>query len=147
MSIAWLQAEVGGADAKGMAVAITGTLGVGTKTVLICDDEPDIRDLYRYAFEDAGYRVDEASDGFDAIERARQTLPALVILDLAMPKLDGFGALPRIREAAPGTQVIVVTAYSTVEAFSTGRRLGARACFQKERFVPHIPEVWNRYCS
>lgn len=147
MGVAWLQAEAAGADAKGMAVAMTGTLGVGTKTVLICDDEPDIRDLYRYAFEDAGYHVDEATDGFDAIERARQTQPNLVILDLAMPKLDGFGALPRIRKAAPETRVIVVTAYSTVETFSTGRRLGARACFQKERFIPHIPEVWDRYCS
>lgn len=147
MGIAWLQAEFADADAKGMAVAMTGTIGVGTKTVLVCDDEPDIRDLYRYAFEDVGYRVDEASNGFDAIERAGQTQPHLVVLDLAMPKLDGFGALPRIREAAPEAEVIVVTAYSTVETFSTGRRLGARACFQKERFIPHIPEVWDRYCS
>lgn len=119
----------------------------GTKRVLICDDEPEIRDLYRMAFESEGFTVDEAVDGLDGIEKARELQPDLVVLDLAMPKCDGLAALPRIRRAAPQARVIIVTAYSTVEAFATGRRLGAMACFQKERFLPHIPEVWDRFCN
>ncbi|MBI2170334.1 MAG: response regulator [Actinobacteria bacterium] len=115
-----------------------------TKRVLICDDEPEIRALYRVAFESEGFDVDEAVDGIDGIEKARELQPDLVVLDLAMPRCDGLAALPRIRQAAPKTRVIIVTAYSTVEALSTGRRLGAMACFQKERFVPHIPSVWDR---
>src|SRR5439155_26715174 len=53
--------------------------------VLICDDEPDIRSLYRYAFEQAGADVDEAKDGNDVIEVAIRVKPDLVILDLLMP--------------------------------------------------------------
>lgn len=121
-------------------------LDTRTKSVLIVDDEPDIRELYRFAFQEEGFHVAEAVDGVDAIEKAAHLQPTLVVLDLAMPRLDGLAALPRILAAAPEARVIIVTAYSTVEAFATGRRLGACACFQKERFVPHIPEVWDRYC-
>jgi two-component system response regulator MprA len=129
-----------------MAVVLTAPTGTDTRRVLIVDDEPDIRDLYRYAFEHEGYSVEEAVDGIDAVERAAEFQPALVVLDLAMPRRDGLAALPLIRSVAPDARVIIVTAYSTVEAFSTGRRLGAQACFQKERFIPHIPEVWDRFC-
>ena len=118
-----------------------------TKRVLICDDEPEIRLLFRVAFEAAGYSVDEASDGFEGIDKAREVQPDLVVLDLAMPHCDGMAALPRILAVAPDTHVIIVTAYSSVEALSTGRRLGALACFRKEDFVPRIPEVWNRFCN
>lgn len=120
---------------------------VDTRKVLIVDDEPDIRELYRFAFEDEGYQVTEAVDGVDGVEKATALQPDLVVLDLAMPRLDGLAALPRILDAAPEARVVIVTAYSTVEAFATGRRLGACACFQKERFVPRIPEVWDRYCD
>lgn len=113
--------------------------------VLVCDDEPDIRDLFRCAFEMEGCRVAEAVDGLDCIEKTATFHPDLVVLDLAMPRLDGLAVLPRILEQAPGTRVIIVTAYSTVEAFSTGRRLGAAACFQKERFTSRIPDIVARY--
>lgn len=123
----------------GVAATMTPPAGVDTRRVLIVDDEPDIRDLYRFAFEHEGCAVEEAVDGFDGIEKAKEFQPHLVVLDLAMPRRDGLSALPEIRSVAPLAQVIIVTAYSTVEAFSAGRRLGAKACFQKERFVPHIP--------
>ncbi len=130
-----------------MASTLSPSVRSDTKTVLICDDESDIRDLYRFAFESEGFAVAEAADGIESIEKAADTQPDLVVLDLAMPRCDGLAALPRIRRAAPDAKVVIVTAYSTVEAFATGRRLGACACFQKERFVPVIPEMWDRYCA
>lgn len=119
----------------------------GTRRVLICDDEPAIREVYRFAFEQEGFTVEEAVDGLDGIEKAEALQPDLIVLDLAMPRCDGLAALPRIRDVAPEAAVVIVTAYSTLEAHSTGRKLGARACFQKERFLPRIPEVWDRFCA
>lgn len=115
--------------------------------MLICDDEPDIRRVYRYAFEVEGAEVAEAVDGLDSIEKAGEFRPDLVVLDLAMPKCDGLHALPEIRRRAPDARVVVVTAYSTLDALATSRRLGASACLLKERFVPRIPELLRRYCS
>lgn len=130
-----------------MASTATASARTGTRTVLICDDEPDIRTVYRMAFETEGFTVSEAADGLEGIEQARELQPDLVVLDLAMPRCDGLAALPRILRVAPHARVIIVTAYSSVEALSTGRRLGALACIDKERFVPQIPGVWDRFCS
>src|SRR5437773_10940933 len=82
--------------------------------VLVVDDHPLTREalaalLRSHGFELAGI----ASDGEEAIAAAAQTQPDLVLLDLLMPGLDGLSALPRLREAAPGRQVVVLTATGT----------------------------------
>jgi len=59
-------------------------------TILVVDDEPPIVDLVRFTLEDADLRVVEASDGAEALVVARQTIPDLVLLDVHMPRLDGF---------------------------------------------------------
>src|SRR5436309_5762121 len=89
--------------------------------VLICDDEPDIRLLYRGAFEDAGVEVDEAGDGNEAIEVAGRVQPDIVVLDLYMPNRDGFSALAELRRLLPATRVIIVSAHAAVEVFDRGR--------------------------
>jgi CheY-like chemotaxis protein len=67
------------------------------KTVLVADDKDTGRELVRAAIESSGYRVVEAVDGVDAVDVARQCSPDLVILDLQMPRLDGFGVLAELR--------------------------------------------------
>src|ERR1043166_6117320 len=93
-------------------------------TVLICDDEPDIRALYRVGFEYQHAIVHEAEDGVEVAEAASSIQPDLIVLDIAMPRRDGMTALPLIRAAAPATKVIVVTAHSAVEVFERARSLG-----------------------
>ena len=115
------------------------------RRVLVCDDEPEVRELYRFALEQAGAEVAEAVDGLASIAMTESFHPDLVVLDLAMPRCDGLKALPEILRKAPGVNVVIVTAYSSTEAFAAGRRLGARACYQKERFVPAIPDVLRRW--
>lgn len=115
--------------------------------VLICDDEPEVRELFRFAFEHEGAEVEEAVDGLDSIEKATEFHPDLVVLDLAMPRCDGLAALPEIRRRAPDARVVIVTAWSTVEALATGRRLGAVGCYQKSGFVPQIPRLLARWCA
>ena len=114
--------------------------------VLICDDEPDIRTLFRMAFEDAGATVDEAGDGDECIQLAGEHHPDLVILDLYMPHRDGLATLPALREACPEVPVLVVSAHAAVEVFDASRSRGATACFDKVSFVPRIPKLVQRYC-
>lgn len=113
--------------------------------VLICDDEPAIRQLYRFAFENAGAEVDEAADGEECIAMATDLDFDLIVLDLYMPKRDGLSTLPELRERSPESQVFIVSAHAGVEVFSKGRALGATACFEKVGFLQRIPSVLARF--
>jgi len=77
------------------------------KTILVVDDEPRLRELYRDALEDEGYRVVEAESGAAAIE-ALKTCPAdLAILDLRMPGIHGLELLTRLHMSHPALPVIL----------------------------------------
>jgi YesN/AraC family two-component response regulator len=82
--------------------------------VLIVDDADDIRALLRMRLdrEERFEVVGEAVDGVDAGEKARTLQPHLVLLDMAMPRMDGLQALPLIREAVPGVRVIVLSGFN-----------------------------------
>lgn len=116
----------------------------GLVRVLICDDEPDIRLLFRLAFEQLGAEVVEAIDGDDCIDRM-STCPDLVILDLYMPKRDGLSALPELKQKCPGARVLVVSAHAAEDTFARSRARGATACFEKVSFVTRIPRLVERY--
>lgn len=115
--------------------------------VLICDDEPDIRKVYRYAFEAQGAEVYEAADGYECLLMLADTSPDLVILDLFMPRRDGLSVLPELRRLLPRAAILVVSAHASVDVFDTGRSLGATACFEKLAFLPRIPELVARYSA
>ncbi len=67
------------------------------KKVLIADDKAASRELIRILLEQSGHVVFEASDGHEAVHSAREILPDLIVLDLHMPALDGFGVLSELR--------------------------------------------------
>lgn len=82
------------------------------KKVLIADDTESSREILRTVLESVGYAVTEAANGLEALERARQERPDLIILDLHMPRMDGFIAVRQLR-ADPdfaGIPVIALTA-------------------------------------
>ena len=79
--------------------------------MLIVDDHPLTRDGLAALLAGHGFDiVGEASGGHEAIERARELQPDVVLLDLSMPDLDGLSALPLLRAAAPDCEVVVLTA-------------------------------------
>lgn len=82
------------------------------KTVLIADDRETGRELVRAALEKAGFHMIEASDGLEALNIARENRPDLIILDLHMPGLDGFGVIRELRRDAlfAATPVVALTA-------------------------------------
>jgi CheY-like chemotaxis protein len=67
------------------------------KRLLIADDKPTNRELIRTVLENLGYEVIEAADGIEAVRVARELHPDLIILDLHMPGIDGFGVLAELR--------------------------------------------------
>lgn len=85
------------------------------KTLLIADDEPAIRMLYRREFADEGYNVVTASSAKEAIEIAREALPDLVILDIRMPGMDGLEAMGRILEENNEMPVVINTAFNSYQ--------------------------------
>lgn len=83
--------------------------------ILIIEDEPAIRDILRELLTDAGYEVEEATDGLEGVEKFRAGSFSLVLLDLMLPKLDGYGVCEQIR-AVSDVPVIMITALSGEEA-------------------------------
>jgi two-component system cell cycle response regulator DivK len=84
------------------------------KRVLVAEDNAVNRELIRELLELRGYEVTEACDGQEALEMIEAALPDILLLDLGMPKLDGFGVIKRVRENPnlAGLPVLAVTAYA-----------------------------------
>jgi two-component system OmpR family response regulator len=95
--------------------------------ILVVDDDPDIRAMVVFALEDAGFKLREASDGESALAAIEEKAPDLVVLDLMMPNVDGFGVLRtrRQRALAPQTKFLVLTAKTAERDFVRGWELGA----------------------
>lgn len=79
----------------------------GTETILVVDDESRIVRILEFNLSKQGYRVFTASDGFEALDRVDEARPDLILLDLMMPRMDGFEVLRRLR-AQPETRTIPV---------------------------------------
>ena len=94
----------------------------GRKLILVVEDEPDIRELVRYNLEQAGFRVAEAVDGEDALRRVGEEKPALIILDLMLPKGDGLEVCRTIRGRTETAHVPIVML--TAKAAEVDRVLG-----------------------
>ena len=118
------------------------------ETILIVDDHPLTRSALSALLGQNGFSVvGEVADGEAAIEQARSLNPDLVLLDLSMPGMNGLEALPRLREAAPKTEVVVLTASGTEENLLGAIRGGAAGYLLKseppERLVEFLRGVAN----
>jgi len=93
--------------------------------VLIADDEPSQRELLGGFLRSLGYEITEAADGVEAVERVRAGGVDLVLLDQRMPRLEGAEAIRALREVNPEVEIVVVTAFGTVEQAVKALQLGA----------------------
>jgi len=102
--------------------------------VLIADDHAVVRQGLR-TFLDLQADIDvvgEAADGEEAVAVAAEHAPDVILLDLVMPRLDGIGALRRLRETAPAARVIVLTSFGEDERLFTALRAGASGYLLKD---------------
>src|ERR687895_376204 len=93
--------------------------------VLLVEDKDSLRAMLRHALEGQGHEVVEARDEPEALQQLRLGRPAVVLTDLKLPTGDGFGVLKAAKELDPELQVIVMTAYGSIEDAVTAMREGA----------------------
>jgi len=95
-------------------------------TVLIVDDEPNIRRMVGALLASEGYEVRDAADGTTGLARASESMPDVVLLDLMMPgELDGLGTLARLRDSAPDVPVIMMSGKAGLSDAVKATKLGA----------------------
>ncbi len=109
------------------------------RTVLVVDDEAHIRALLRQELEEAGYRVHEAVDGFDAISQSKTTPPDLIVLDVMMPGISGFDVVSVLR-GAPETSSIPIIILSIIDDRQRGKQLGVDRYLTKPVHIDELTE-------
>jgi YesN/AraC family two-component response regulator len=113
--------------------------------ILIADDAPDIRLLLKMYLTDSRLQlVGEATNGAEAVEMAGLEKPDAVILDLAMPVMDGLEAIPLIKEASPDTKIVVLSGFDADRMAEKAISLGAETYLQKGVALGDIGQMlWN----
>ncbi len=118
--------------------------------ILVADDDRDLVDMLSYCLKGHGYDVIRAFDGEQAIKRWRETLPDLVILDVQMPKLDGFEVCRKMRSET-NSMVLILTAHDREDDEIRGLEMGAddylRKPFSPRQLLARIKAVLRRSSS
>jgi two-component system, OmpR family, response regulator len=116
--------------------------------ILVVDDEPNITELVSMALRYEGFEVDVASDGRSALARAATFRPHLMVLDVMLPDVDGFGVLKRIRADGHPVSVVFLTARDATEDKVNGLTLGGddyvTKPFSVEELVARVRAVLRR---
>jgi signal transduction histidine kinase/CheY-like chemotaxis protein len=117
--------------------------------VLVVDDTPDIRMLMTAALGVLGgfEVVGEAEDGAEAVKLASALRPDAVLLDLAMPVMDGLQAAPEIRRLSPDTRIVILSGFSRDRLSDEARAVGADAYIEKGTSPKQIAEVLRHVCA
>jgi two-component system response regulator (stage 0 sporulation protein F) len=114
------------------------------QTILVVDDEPMIRDLLCAQLEGLGHEVATAASGQEGLEYLARTLPALLLLDLYMPDLNGVQTLEQIRRRWPALPVVVVSGAISDDLLQQSRRLGISAVLAKPFLRGDLAAVIDR---
>lgn len=99
--------------------------------ILVVDDEENIRKVLRKILEKAGYNVDVAKNGQEAIEKTKSTFFNLALIDIRLPDMDGTKLLKEIKETTPTMVKIIITGYPTLENAIKAVNKGANAYITK----------------
>ncbi|MDA8234589.1 MAG: response regulator [Clostridia bacterium] len=96
------------------------------KNVLVVDDQLGVRRLLFEAFQEDGYKVDLAGNGLEAVDRVKQGMPDLILMDMKMPGMNGLEALRVIKAMDSSASVIMMTAYGELEIVTEAMSLGVK---------------------
>ena len=108
------------------------------KAVLVVDDDPKHLKLVALKLTDGGYRVITAQSGKDALEAAKIEKPGIVLLDIMMPDMDGFGTLKKIKAIDPDIPVAMVTAIWDNDEAKKALEAGAYEYITKPIDIEHL---------
>lgn len=117
------------------------------RTILIADDKPRMRRVIRGLLEShPGWDVAEAGDGIEAVKQAQRYKPDAVVLDLAMPELNGLEAARQIARVLPDVPIFLNTLYTTPQVEEEAQKIGVQQVISKceeQRLIPAIEEIFG----
>lgn len=114
--------------------------------VLIVDDEPDLVETLTLMLKKQGFRVSSASTGIEGLEKAKQELPDIIILDLMMPEMDGFEMCKQLKSSEETSRIpiIILTARSDTEARFKTFKYKADEYIVKPFHLPNLVSTINK---
>lgn len=114
--------------------------------ILAVDDEPELTGLMQYHLRRAGHAVDTAANGWEAIDCVRKNRPDLILLDLMLPDLDGFGVCEILRRdpLTATIPIIIVSAWASTDSRHLGLELGALDYITKPFSPPELVRRVNQ---
>lgn len=116
------------------------------KTVLIAEDHNDIRLMTKFMVESFGYNVIEARDGYEALEEAKERHPDLILMDVAMPLMNGITSASLIRNSGEcgGVPIVAVTAYGK-EYLDQAEEFGFDQVVEKPVVIEQMKAILDKY--
>jgi DNA-binding response OmpR family regulator len=117
-------------------------MGTAKRQILLVDDDPSMLKMHGKRFELAGYGVITAADGEEAVAKARAHLPDVIVLDIELPKLDGFGVCQAIKRdpATTSIPILMFTAKGPPSESLAGQGLGADVYISKSALATALLE-------
>jgi len=114
---------------------------------MIVDDSADIREMVKFVLESRGYRVLEAVNGQEALKIAQQECPHLILMDLNMPVLDGFGAVRGIRELTRmcDVPIVAMSAHNTIDHRAKASAVGFNDYLTKPINLAQMIDLIRRF--
>ena len=93
--------------------------------ILIVDDDTEIRELLEFDLAQSGYTIDSAADGAQGLNKALQNSYDIILLDVMMPKMNGYDVCQNIKKVKPEIPILLLTAKGTIDDKTTGFECGA----------------------
>lgn len=118
-------------------------------TVVIADDTEDLRVILRLTLETDGrfVVVGEAGNGADAVATVAEKQPCAIVLDLSMPEMDGFEAIPYLRAASPGIAIAVLSGFAASRMETRAIEMGADIYMEKGLAFDHLADQLAGLCE
>jgi DNA-binding response OmpR family regulator len=111
---------------------------MASNKILIVDDDEFLLDMYALKFKESGFEVETSVNGEDAVKKAKSNPPDVILMDVVMPKLDGFDLLKSLKKdnIAPNAITLMLTNLGQKEDVERGMKLGAHDYIIKAHFTP-----------
>lgn len=107
------------------------------KSILLVEDDPFIVDIYATKFKEAGFEVSVVEDGEEALRKIQEKKPDLLLLDIVLPRIDGFEILEKIKnQNLRGFKIVVLSNLSQKDYIDKGMRLGVDKYLVKAHLTP-----------
>ena len=113
------------------------------RPILVVDDDPDILDTVSEILDLEGYPIERATNGAEALEIVEHTRPSLVLLDMRMPVLNGWGFARELRERGIKLPIVVMTAARDARVWA--REIGADGCLPKPFELPALLAIVEQF--